>query len=363
MKRLFTLLSVIFVLSLTACSKDIVPTTGSIYGTVYDAATGDIVNNALVTLLPIGNSVTTASDGSFQFIDISADNYTLQCSADGYSPRNQTVMVYAGSNNICDIHMEKASFVSGITLSTNILNFGTNETEKSFSISNIGNSGDISWSMSTITMPWLHADPMSGSISQGKQGSVKVRIDRSYITKDQSTYLIINAGGGSMQIAVYVNSGNSDNGGGGQVYEDYSSATVITCDSRVKTEIVSCKRTGSTVVFTYRLTNIGLGVVNDWRIYPTNSTSLVSGSFLSTVFDNLGNEYFYSLFTFRNSSSKNSVVGTTFPEDAPCKGTVTVYDVPKNASQLTIMLGVYAYPDQSYYLADKRIYFKNVPIY
>lgn len=366
MKHLFTHLLLIFTLTLVACSKDITPTTGNIYGTVYDESGEGTICNALVTLLPIGNSVTTGSDGSYQFIDIVADKYTIQCSADGYTPRNKDIIIYAGSNNYCDIHLKKEPIIEGFSLSTNTLNFGSNESEKIFCIRNNGNAGDISWSIGTINVAWLNVDPSMGVTAQGQQSNVKVIIDRTKITKDESTNLIIEAGGGSKSIAIYVNSGKSNgdgNNNSGSTYEDYSSATISSCDDRVEAEIVSCKRNNSTVVFTYKLTNVGLGDVNDWRIYPTNSGSLISGGYRSLVYDNLGNEYFYSLFKFRNASNKENPVAAAFPEDMPCTGSVTVYNVDKSASTLTIMLGVFAYPDSKYNLADKRIYFNNVPIY
>ena len=78
--------------------------------------------------------------------------------------------------------------------------------------------------------------------------------------------------------------------------------------------------------------------------------------------DVTGNEYFYSLFTFRDASGKTNVVGGAFPDGMTCKGSVTVYDVDPAATKLSIMLGVAVY-NHSKQLADNRIYFKNVPIY
>ncbi len=468
MKKIFLLLSIVAIITTTACSEDEVPMFGGVYGIVSDAETGEPIRNASIVLSPSNLTTVTGSDGHYEFSDLTAASYKVQCSANGYNTNSRQVTVYAGGSATCDFLMTKQQSVSGISLSTNALDFGKNTSEELFSITNTGNSGTISWSISNISVTWLTVTPISGSVAQGKSCNVTVSIDRSKITKDEDTYITINAAGGSMSVAVYVvyddGSGNGDNGSGEQgeskinfntatldfgtsdnelileiinmpeatanlrweidsypdcisipftsgelepgyyhelkitlnrsamtsdlndsiiirdlddneyyyriivtatnvVEESYSSASVTTCDSRVKAEIVSCKRTGSTVVFTYRLMNIGLGTVDSWRIYPTNSLSLINGGYRSTVFDNLGNEYFYSLFTFRNSSSKENVIGTAFPEDTPCTGTVTVYNVPDNASTLTIMLGVFAYPDQSYNLADKRIYFKNIPIY
>ncbi|MBQ2027130.1 MAG: carboxypeptidase regulatory-like domain-containing protein [Alistipes sp.] len=352
MKRLFTLLSVIFVLSLTACSKDIVPTTGSIYGTVYDAATGEIVNNALVTLLPIGNSVTTASDGSFQFIDISADKYTLQCSADGYSPRNQTVMVYADSSNHCDMHLSKEPMIEGFTLSTNTLNFDSNETEKSFSIRNNGNSGDISWSIGTINVSWLNVDPTMGVTSQGQQSSIKVTINRSKITKDESTTLIIEAGGGSKSVALYVNSGK--NSGNGSAYEDYSSVKTNIDTENFSLKVTRCKRSGNSVKMEYTLTN---------NTFYSTSWSIDSTQCYAS--DNLYNSYSWDMLAHTLSTKTggygSSLYGAPVEAYQTVKGSITVKVADPSAKELSFYLKNVSFGGDIY--GNYDISMVNVPIY
>lgn len=631
-KLLFFLLTIPFLF--TACSEDEVPMFGSVYGVVSDSATGQPISGAAITLSPGNFTYVTGSDGHYQFSDLEAGSYKVNCLANGYNANSRQITIYAGGNSTCDFLLVKQASVSGITLSTNSIDFGNKLSEQVFSIINTGNSGEVSWTISN-TASWISVTPVSGSVAQGKSSSVTVKIDRSKITQDETSYITVNAAGGSLAVMVTVNcnnGGNGDNGANGsgeavlgfdtttldfgttetelsfivanmdeatanlrweidsdyhqwlsvsktsgelepgyyhtvtvtlnraamtssfetklKVYdlaenyeyyypitvtatifstesvesislnkatatlvegetltlipeikpdnatnknvtwsssntsvatvvdgkvtalkagnttitvttadggntatcyvtvtaryyavtsvslnatsivlaegenytlnasfqpsnatnknvfwdcsdtsvvsvvngritalkpgtaiitvttedggktatckvtvEDYSSATVTSCDYRVDAKISSCKRNGSTVVFTYKLTNIGLGVVNDWRIYPTNSISLISGSYRSIVYDDLGTEYYYSLFSFRNQSSKTDVVGTAFPEDMPCTGSVTVYNVDEAATKLTIMLGVYAYQYPSLNLADTRIFFKNVPIY
>ncbi len=469
-------------LLLTACSGDEVPMFGSVYGTVKDAVSGEAVRNAAVTVSPGNYTYTTGSDGQFQFSDLEAGTYTVQCVANDYNTNSRQVTIYAGGNTTCDFLMTKQTSTSSIVLSTNSIDFGTSSTEEIFSITNTGNSGTVSWNISNPTVSWLSVTPVSGTIAQGKSSSITVSVDRSKITKEEQTYLTVNAAGGSLSIAIHVqyggnddgnnsgngNNGNNDGSGSGSdtkgeavvgfntseldfgtteneltllvgnleeatanlrweldkeypnclsfsmnsgelepgyyhtvvvglnrdkmtsdidtqikiydladnynyyypvnvkakmvVKEDYSSATVQSCDNRITAEIVSCKRSGGSVVFEYRLTNVDMGYINDWRIYPTNSMSLMSGCYRSTVADNVGNEYFYSLFAFRDASGKTNVVSTAFPDGMTCKGSVTVYDVDTAATKLSIMLGVAAY-NHSKQLADNRIYFKNVPIY
>ncbi len=46
-----------------------------------------------------------------------------------------------------------------------------------------------------------------------------------------------------------------------------------------------------------------------------------------------------------------------------CQGTITVSDVPASATKMTVLLGVYAYPNSTYKMSSSKITFKNVPIY
>lgn len=134
----------------------------------------------------------------------------------------------------------------------------------------------------------------------------------------------------------------------------YASAKIESCSSQVKAEIVSCSRSGSNVIFTYRLTNLGLGGVNI-QIKPAEN---YTGA--SVIFDDSGNSYNRQYMTFRNQGNAwSNAIGVAFPEDLPCTGTVTVQNVPKSATTLTIKLGVWI----NQIMGNTYISFKNVPIY
>ena len=134
----------------------------------------------------------------------------------------------------------------------------------------------------------------------------------------------------------------------------YASAKIESCSSQVKAEIVSCIRSGSNVIFTYRLTNLGLGGVNI-QIKPAEN---YTGA--SVIFDDSGNSYNRQYMTFRNQGNAwSNAIGVAFPEDLPCTGTVTVQNVPKSATTLTVKLGVWI----NQIMGNTYISFKNVPIY
>ena len=63
-------------------------------------------------------------------------------------------------------------------------------------------------------------------------------------------------------------------------------------------------------------------------------------------------------------SSVNDHISISFPEDVPCQGSVTLFDVPETASKAYFLLEVMAYNhSNSFNRGTKRIEFKNVPIY
>ena len=352
------------------CSEDETPGFGSIYGIVTDAKSSQPVYGATVVLSPGNHSTTTGVDGHYEFVDLEPGQYKIQVQASGYQVNSSQIQVHAGGQAIGDITVSPVDEISGIQLSTSTLNFDTNYTELTFSIHNTGNAGTVSWYINGINVSWLTVSPQQGETAMGKSSEVKVLINRTSITTSQSTTIIVNAAGGSQPVTILVStageSGGNEGGseGGSDEPEDYSSATITSCDDRVKAEIVSCKWSGTSVIFTYTLTNNGLGDVNDWRIYPPSAMSVIQGGTKSVITDNEGNEYPYPTMTFRTASTSGSnIMTTSFPGDVPCKGTVTIKNVPSSVKTITAQIGVYAYPNSQYNMADSKVVFKQVPIY
>lgn len=231
-----------------------------------------------------------------------------------------------------------------MNVTPSVLDFGDSSISKTFTINNSG-SADLHWSLTNATNECLSFSTTSGTISPAGGTAVTVTLNRAAMHADMNTIIGISDGTSTQSVTIKA----------AYVYvEDYSSATVESCSSQVKAEIVSCSRSGSDVIFTYRLTNLGLGEVNI-QIKPAEN---YTGA--SVIFDDLGNSYNRQYMTFRGSGNaySNSVSGA-FPEEVPCTGTVTVQDVPKSAKTLTVKLGVWI--NQT--LGNTYISFKNVPIY
>lgn len=222
--------------------------------------------------------------------------------------------------------------------------------------------------------PYMSLNKTKGTLSDyqvtQRDETLTLTVDRSKMYSDtEDCTLVIWAGNDTYRLRITVSresssGGGGGDGGGGSTDEDYSSASITQCDSRIKAEIVSCKRSGSSVVFNYTLTNNGLGTVNDFRIYPPSSLSVIQGGTRSMITDNLGNEYAYPTMTFRSSSTTGvNILNGSFPDGMTCSCSVTLKDVPATATKITALIGVYAYPGSTYNLANTGIRFKNVPIY
>lgn len=373
MRLLSLFLSVLFVT--TACDKEEEYNVfGGVYGKISSADTKAAISGAQVMLSPGNITAVTGRDGSYEFVELEPGQYRLSVTASGYIENSRQVSVISGESVICDMQLTSEKSVSDVSLSTKSLQFGTTYNERDLVINNIGNS-PISWQITNITVDWLSVSPSVGSTSEGKSSTVKVMIDRSKITKDVNTSFNVEAAGGSQSVQVFVSYKNTSSGNEGDetaepddeedgTREDYSSASVSSGDSRIEAEIVSCKRSGSSVTLTYTLRNVSLGAINDFRIYTTNSNSLIMGGYRTVITDDDYTNYVTSNYTFNGvSQNQNYVLTSTFPERVKCQGTVVVKNFNASADKLTVILGIWPYDLYPDSLTDPRIYFENVPIY
>lgn len=148
-QRLFKLVALLVLCcAMLGCGKEdpLNPTSqkNSIYGTVTDFATGELISNANVRLNPIGETTLTGSDGMFQFADVPDGNYSLSLSKNGYVDLDDDYVLEMknGKSLRRDVQLKNAfeSFkltVNGVEIDT--LNFGrTITTPLSFSVDNNG---------------------------------------------------------------------------------------------------------------------------------------------------------------------------------------------------------------------------------
>ena len=231
-----------------------------------------------------------------------------------------------------------------------VLDFEEDKTELNIEIKNVG-SADLNWSVNEVNDTFITLSQSSGKVSVNGTTTVKVTLKRSAMTEDLNTAFNVSDGVNNVQVVVkatYV------------FVEDYSSAVVNSCDTRIIPEIVSCKREGTSVIFAFRLTNKGLGLINSFRIWTGYYGD-------SIIYDDLGTNYKYNstIIEFRGESNNGSNVNVSasFPEDVPCNGTVTIINVPANAKKIFCLLKVSNGSYASFNKGTDRIEFKQVPIY
>lgn len=84
----------------------------SIYGTVTDHATGELVSNANVRLNPIGETTLTSSDGMFQFTDVPDGTYSLSLSKNGYVDMDDDYVIEIENGNSVrrDLQLSREEF-------------------------------------------------------------------------------------------------------------------------------------------------------------------------------------------------------------------------------------------------------------
>ena len=193
---------------------------------------------------------------------------------------------------------------------------------------------------------WVSLDKTSGSLedyeTSGKTEPLTLSVDRTKMSSSEAeSALIVRAGNDVLRVALKASREQA---------EDYSSATVISCDSRIDVKILSCKWSGTSVVFNYSLTNTGLGDLHDFSIGSRG---------YSTIYDDKRNEYTSWTITFRDDDDGYYA---RFPEGPECKGSITIKNVPSDVKTLTYLLSVYCANGGATFAGD-RISFKNVPIF
>jgi hypothetical protein len=209
MNRLkFFVLSVLSLFVVCGCSEDEESSFGGISGIVTNAASSEPVSGAIVTLSPTNTSVQTDATGAFSFTDLEPGTYTVQVKASNYETTTKTVTVVAGMVTKSDMTLTSTSQQASISVSTTTITFDKGVNEMTFTISNTGKSGAVSWSISGVTVDWLTILPRSGSTAQSATSTVKVSVDRTKIG-DTSTALytsfIVEGTSFSQAITVVVN--------------------------------------------------------------------------------------------------------------------------------------------------------------
>lgn len=229
-----------------ACTKDIVDTTGGIFGKVTHAETGEVIASATVTLIPGGKSATTGSDGTFEFQKLEAQQYEIQVKKSQFVTNTKHITVTAGQNASGDMTLTPVSENMKIELSVSSLNFGKTNSSLSFDIKNIGNT-KINWNISGIDkVDWLELSPATGTLEPDKSNAVKVTLLREKLVKNEETTLLVNADKESLALKI--------------------TAEVMTTSTKIELDTKTLNFGTEHSSLTFNIQNIGNVDYVDWTI-------------------------------------------------------------------------------------------------
>lgn len=195
------LLFLFALLSCWSCAEDAVETTGSIFGKVTNSKTGEILQGVSITLNPGGLSRTTGSDGTYEFLNLEAQQYQVQAQKSGFTDDFRSVSVLVGQAITCDIRLVPENKDADITITPSSLNFGASQEELSVTIMNKGKT-ETEWSLEMGNNSWLSANPKVGRIGINKTQSVVFSVDRNKLNETKSVVVNLSAFGNSYPISV-----------------------------------------------------------------------------------------------------------------------------------------------------------------
>jgi len=188
-----------FVFFFFSCAKDIVDLHGSVGGTVYDSRTGEPLSGVVMTLSPSGKTISTGSDGRYEFQTVEPGSYSVQAVRSGYESDNRTVSVTAGETSRLDFQLTPS--VAGLKVSQSTLDFGNSYTTLGLDLKNDGNAV-LEWEISEDAS-WLSCVPTSGAVESGESVSVVVNVDRSGMERGSySQTITVSSNGGSSVVRV-----------------------------------------------------------------------------------------------------------------------------------------------------------------
>lgn len=107
MKKIFIIAVICLPFFLGGCAKKVVDTNISIFGTVVDAADNAPIQGVLLTLMPSSKNRYTGSDGTYEFEDLDAQQYTITAQMGGYKTDRKTVNLTAGEREEVTFALKK----------------------------------------------------------------------------------------------------------------------------------------------------------------------------------------------------------------------------------------------------------------
>lgn len=188
MKNIINLLLLFGLILVTACESQPI-NTGTIHGVVTDYATGEPIKTASVTLMPIGYTTITGSEGQFQFDNLEPRTYQLMIQKTGYEILTTTNLQLSLGATIpqalqMTVMPPSLKVLDDKRNPIDTLFFGVGVLDDNVRLFNILNDGveDLNWEILSNSK-WIKSiKPQSGVLKTTETVGVIVEINRSIMT-------------------------------------------------------------------------------------------------------------------------------------------------------------------------------------
>jgi hypothetical protein len=169
-----------------------------IAGRVFNSENDQPIPGATVSTEPPTQQVTTDQNGQYKIPNVKPGSYKVIAKKDGFQPG--AINVTVGDKPIfADIRLNPLKPV--LYISTNFVDFGSDQTQKLVTVKNIGN-GTLDWTIHK-TASWLEINPMSGSLTSGASTVITFKVSRSNLAPgNYSTQVKMTTTGGDTDITV-----------------------------------------------------------------------------------------------------------------------------------------------------------------
>jgi len=322
MTKFTTLLFIFLIFLFAGCAEKPtkVESTGDMNGRVLDDRTGEGIENAIVSILTVGDKITDNS-GFYQFADIEEGTYSITAEKTGYISQTKQIEVEVNKTKEVNFQLMKDEPVLSITPTQ--INFGITNIEENVSITNIG-TGSLIWSTSE-SLDWLSVSPSSGSVDADNPTNTTVSVTRSGLSQ------------GNYEGEVVFTS----NGG-----DDTVKVQMVVVPSLVVSE--SSLNFGAELTsLSFTISNSGGGIL-DWTITeqlswliisPTSGTTEVEDDVISVLVDRTGvaaGDYSGNITVASNGGSANISVLMRVPVPPQLVVSPTSLDFGNSTTNMTI---------------------------
>lgn len=108
-KKIVLAATALIILCIASCNKKEYDMYATVAGSVVETSNANPVDGATVTISPSGKSCVTGTNGSFEFTDMDAQQYTITAQKDGYQANRTQVSGVAGETVTVTIPLTKTT--------------------------------------------------------------------------------------------------------------------------------------------------------------------------------------------------------------------------------------------------------------